>query len=90
VDHGRLLDIAVIENTAAAEVALDPIRARLLAELAQPKSATMLGQTFGLPRQKVNYHLKALEPARAGRARRRTPQGQRQRTHGCALRRLRM
>jgi hypothetical protein len=50
MDHGRLLDIAVIENTAAAEVALDPIRARLLAELAQPKSATMLGQTFGLPR----------------------------------------
>jgi hypothetical protein len=50
MDHRRLLDIAVIENTAAAEVALDPIRARLLAELAQPKSATMLGQTFGLPR----------------------------------------
>ena len=56
-----MLDIAVIENAAAAEVALDPIRARLLAELAQPRSATMLGQRFGLPRQKVNYHLKALE-----------------------------
>jgi DNA-binding transcriptional ArsR family regulator len=56
-----VLDIAVIENAAAAEVALDPIRARLLAELAQPRSATMLGQRFGLPRQKVNYHLKALE-----------------------------
>ena len=56
-----MLDIAVIENAAAAEVALDPIRARLLAELAQPRSATMLGLHFGLPRQKVNYHLKALE-----------------------------
>jgi len=56
-----VLDIAVIENAAAAEVALDPIRARLLAELAEPRSATMLGLTFGLPRQKVNYHLKALE-----------------------------
>jgi len=56
-----VLDVAVIENAAAAEVALDPIRARLLAELAQPRSATMLGVTFGLPRQKVNYHLKALE-----------------------------
>jgi DNA-binding transcriptional ArsR family regulator len=56
-----VLDIAVIENAAAAEVALDPIRARLLAELAQPRSATMLGLTFGLPRQQVNYHLKALE-----------------------------
>src|SRR5216683_3171539 len=61
MDHGRLLDIAVIDNAAAAEVALDPIRARLLADLAQPSSATMLGLRFGLPRQKVNYHLKALE-----------------------------
>jgi DNA-binding transcriptional ArsR family regulator len=56
-----VLDIAVIENAAAAETALDPIRARILAELAQPRSATMLGLRFGLPRQKVNYHLKALE-----------------------------
>ena len=56
-----MLDIAVIENAAAAEVALDPIRARLLADLAQPRSATMLGVRFGLPRQKINYHLKALE-----------------------------
>src|SRR5258708_3400988 len=56
-----VLDIAVIENAAAAEVALDPIRARLLAELVEPRSATMLGLRFGLPRQKVNYHLKALE-----------------------------
>jgi len=56
-----VLDIAVIENAAAAEAALDPIRARLLAELAQPRSATMLGHRFGLPRQQVNYHLKALE-----------------------------
>jgi DNA-binding transcriptional ArsR family regulator len=56
-----VLDIAIIENAAAAEVALNPIRARLLAELAQPTSATMLGLRFGLSRQKVNYHLKALE-----------------------------
>src|ERR1700681_598290 len=58
---GPVLDIAVIENAAAAEVALDPIRARILAELAQPRSATMLGLRFGLPRQKVNYHLRELE-----------------------------
>jgi DNA-binding transcriptional ArsR family regulator len=37
------------------------MRARILAELGQPRSATMLGVTFGLPRQKINYHLKALE-----------------------------
>jgi DNA-binding transcriptional ArsR family regulator len=56
-----VLDVAVIENAAAAAVALDPMRARILAELGQPRSATMLGVTFGLPRQKINYHLKALE-----------------------------
>ncbi|MEU8251937.1 helix-turn-helix domain-containing protein [Nonomuraea sp. NPDC048916] len=54
-------DIAVIENPAAAEISLDPIRARLLAELSEPGSATMLAAKLGLPRQKVNYHLKTLE-----------------------------
>jgi DNA-binding transcriptional ArsR family regulator len=56
-----MFDVAVIEDPAAAEVSLDPIRARLLAELAEPASATMLAARVGLPRQKVNYHLKALE-----------------------------
>ena len=56
-----MLDVAVIEDPAAAEVSLDPIRARILAELAQPASATMLAARIGLARQKVNYHLKALE-----------------------------
>jgi DNA-binding transcriptional ArsR family regulator len=56
-----MLDIAVIEDPAAAEVSLDPIRARLLAELAEPGSATMLAAKVGLSRQKVNYHLRALE-----------------------------
>jgi hypothetical protein len=44
-------DIAVIEDAAAAEVSLDPIRSRLLAELAVPGSATMLAARVGLPRQ---------------------------------------
>ena len=48
----------MIEDPAAAEVSLDPIRARLLAELAEPGSATMLAAEVGLPRQKVNYHLR--------------------------------
>ncbi|WP_203995317.1 ArsR/SmtB family transcription factor, partial [Sphaerisporangium rufum] len=51
----------VIEDPAAAEVSLDPVRARLLARLAEPASASMLAAKVGLPRQKVNYHLKALE-----------------------------
>jgi DNA-binding transcriptional ArsR family regulator len=54
-------DVAVIEDPAAAEVSLDPVRARLLAELTEPGSATMLAAKIGLPRQKVNYHLRALE-----------------------------
>jgi len=56
-----MFDVAVIENAAAAEVSLDPIRTRLLAELAEPGSATMLAARVGLPRQKVNYHLRMLE-----------------------------
>ena len=56
-----MFEVAVIEDPAAAEVSLDPMRARLLAELAEPGSATMLAAQVGLPRQKVNYHLRALE-----------------------------
>lgn len=56
-----MFDVAVIEDPAAAEVSLDPTRARLLAELAEPGSATSLAGRVGLPRQKVNYHLRALE-----------------------------
>lgn len=56
-----MFDVAVIEDPAAAEASLDPIRARLLAELAEPGSATMLAAKVGLSRQKVNYHLRALE-----------------------------
>jgi DNA-binding transcriptional ArsR family regulator len=55
------LDVAVIEDPAAAEVSLAPVRVRLLAELVEPGSATMLAARVGLSRQKVNYHLKALE-----------------------------
>lgn len=56
-----MLDIAVIQDAAAAEASLDPIRARLLAELREPASATVLAARVGLPRQKVNYHLRMLE-----------------------------
>src|SRR5688500_9840493 len=56
-----VIDVAVIEDPEAAEVSLDPVRSRMLAELAEPGSATSLAGTLGLPRQNVNYHLKALE-----------------------------
>jgi DNA-binding transcriptional ArsR family regulator len=54
-------EVAVIEEPAAAEASLDPIRSRILAALAEPGSAAMLAARLGLPRQKVNYHLKELE-----------------------------
>jgi DNA-binding transcriptional ArsR family regulator len=54
-------DVEVIEDPAAAAVALDPVRARLLSELVEPASAASLAARVGIPRQKVNYHLRALE-----------------------------
>jgi DNA-binding transcriptional ArsR family regulator len=56
-----VLDVAAIADPAAAELTLDPTRALLLAQLRQPASATALAERVGLPRQKVNYHLRLLE-----------------------------
>jgi DNA-binding transcriptional ArsR family regulator len=56
-----MIEVEVIEDPAAAMVALEPVRNRLLAELAEPASAAMLAARIGIPRQKVNYHLRALE-----------------------------
>ncbi|GCB87686.1 transcriptional regulator [Streptomyces noursei] len=60
-DSGAVLDVAVIEEPAAAEASLAPIRSGILAALAEPGSAAMLAARLGLPRQKINYHLKELE-----------------------------
>lgn len=59
-----MLDVDVIEDPSAAIVALDPVRSRLLAELAAPASAASLAARLGVARQKVNYHLRALEAHR--------------------------
>lgn len=40
---------------------LDPTRQTLLAHLAEPDSAAGLARRLRLPRQRVNYHLRALE-----------------------------
>ena len=56
-----MLDAQVINDPAAAAVALDPVRNRLLSELREPASAASLAGRVGLPRQKVNYHLRTLE-----------------------------
>jgi DNA-binding transcriptional ArsR family regulator len=56
-----MLDVEVIADPAAAVSALDPVRSRLLAELTEPASAAALASRVGIGRQKVNYHLRALE-----------------------------
>ena len=56
-----MIDIQVIDDPAAATVALAPMRSRLLSELAAPASAATLATRVGLARQKVTYHLNALE-----------------------------
>ncbi|WP_054313352.1 helix-turn-helix domain-containing protein [Mesorhizobium sp. 1M-11] len=56
-----MFELEVIDAPAAAAVALDPIKTRLLAELSEPSSAASLAERVGLTRQKVNYHLRVLE-----------------------------
>lgn len=54
-------DIEVLDEPGAAVAALDPMRARLLAALRVPGSATSVAAALGESRQRVNYHLRALE-----------------------------
>ncbi len=56
-----MYDVTVIDDPAAAQACLDPVRTRLLAELARPASASTLAAHVGLTRQKANYHLRELE-----------------------------
>ena len=54
-------DVAVLDDPAAAAVALDPVRARILATLAaEPASAAGVAARLGLPRQRIGYHLTSL------------------------------
>jgi DNA-binding transcriptional ArsR family regulator len=54
-------ELQVIDDPAVAAVALDPLRARILAALRTPGSASSISADLGLTRQKVNYHLRSLE-----------------------------
>ncbi len=53
--------LGIIRQPEAASAALHPARGALLAALADPDSAAGLGRRLGLPRQRLNYHLRALE-----------------------------
>ena len=55
--------VQVIERPEAAATALRGARRTLLAALTEPDSAAGLARRLGLPRQRLNYHLRALESA---------------------------
>lgn len=56
-----MTDLHVIADRAAASSVLDPVRSSILGALAEPGSATTVAASLGMARQKVNYHLRALE-----------------------------
>lgn len=58
------LAVDVVEETERAQVLLHPARLELLANLTEPNSAAGLARRLGLPRQRVNYHLRELEAQR--------------------------
>jgi DNA-binding transcriptional ArsR family regulator len=55
--------MALVEEPERLRQALSPLRRRLLERLREPASATQLAPALGLSRQRVNYHLRALEAA---------------------------
>ena len=55
--------LALVDEPAALRAALTPVRRQLLDRLRQPASAVEVAGELGLPRQRVNYHLRTLEAA---------------------------
>ena len=55
--------LALIDEPVALRAALTPVRRQLLHRLRQPASAVEVAGELGLPRQRVNYHLRTLEAA---------------------------
>ncbi len=67
--------VAVVSQTPRASVLLKPLRLKILAEAREPRSAAAIATALGLPRQRVNYHVRELARGgflkRAGRQRKR-------------------
>ena len=55
--------VALLDQPDRLRLALSPLRRRLLERLRAPASATELGAELAIGRQRVNYHLRALEAA---------------------------
>jgi len=55
--------VQVVQTLDSAAALLNSSRLKILAELAEPDSASGVARRIGLPRQQVNYHLRELEKA---------------------------
>lgn len=55
--------IKAVRGQDSAKSLVDPVRRGLLLRLAEPDSAAGLARKAGLPRQKVNYHIREMEKA---------------------------
>ncbi len=55
--------VGVLQSLESASAVLDATRLRILASLCQPASAAGVARALGLPRQRVGYHVRALEKA---------------------------
>jgi len=53
----------VVGDSAGLAAILSPLRRRMLESLERPDSASGLSRRLGIPRQKINYHLRKLEDA---------------------------
>src|SRR5437667_8160074 len=54
-------EMQLVDEPERVRIALASPRRQLLERLRQPGSAAQLAAEFGLPRQRVNYHLRVLE-----------------------------
>jgi DNA-binding transcriptional ArsR family regulator len=55
--------VRLVEDADGLRAALGPLRRAVLERLREPASATEVALALGVPRQRVNYHVRALEQA---------------------------
>lgn len=55
--------LAVLHTTGQAATVLDDVRLQILAELRTPDSAAAVARRLGAPRQRIGYHIRALQAA---------------------------
>ncbi len=58
-----MADLATVSSSERAQTLLHPLRLRILSLSREPASASDLARRLDLPRQRVNYHVRALERA---------------------------